>query len=106
MDDITIRIGNETKNFADATENWVTEQINRRRADLQSICVEVVIHTSGLNLRLTTPGCGGSGGGCGRPPSTNEKAIFGLWDERGLNSRDFTGGALVAFLKQLRKLTG
>ena len=62
MSDITIRIGSETRNFDDATESWITEQINRRKKDLQSICVEVTIHTSGLNIRFATPGCHASGG--------------------------------------------
>lgn len=86
MSDITIRIGNETRNFEDATESWITEQINRRKKDLQSICVEVTIHTSGLNIRLATPGCHASGGGGGRPPTASEQSLLNLWNERGLNS--------------------
>lgn len=101
---ITIRIGQETRSDADASESWINEQINRRRADGQNVCVEVSINTGGLNLRLTTAACGGGGGG--RPPNGNERAVIDLWNRRGLNTNDFTGGSLVAFLKQLRSLLG
>ena len=106
MADITIRIGGETRTLADATESWVTQQINRRRQDGQSVCVEVLIRGSGVDLRLATLGCGASGGGGGRPPNSNEQDIFTLWNDRGMNSSNFTGGNLVAFLKQLRKFFG
>lgn len=85
---ITIRIGQETRSDADASESWINEQINRRRADRQNVCVEV---------------CGGVGG---RPPNGKEREVLDLWNRRGLNANDFTGGSLVAFLKQLRSLLG
>lgn len=102
---ITITIGNETKNYADVTESWIAQQINRRRQDGQNICVDILINTSGLNLRLTTPGCAGGGGG-GRPPTDREQRLFDLWNKHDLNSAGFTGGSLIAFLKQLRQLLG
>jgi hypothetical protein len=102
---VTVRIGEETRSLAEATESWINQQINRRRSDGQSVCVEVSISTSGLNLRLATPGCG-SGGGGGRPPSANERAVLELWGKRGLDSSGFAGGNLVAFLKQLQRLLG
>ena len=99
---ISIRIGGETRSFADASENWITEQLNRRGQDAQNVCVEVVVNTSGLNLRLATPGCGGNGGGR-RPPNANENEVIDLWTKRGLSASSFTGGNLIAFLKQLRR---
>jgi hypothetical protein len=101
----TVRIGDETRSLADANESWINQQINRRRADGQNVCVEVSIGTGGLSLRLATPGCGGGGGG-GRSPSSNEQEVLDLWIKRGLNTSDFTGGNLVAFLKHLRRLLG
>jgi len=56
-----------------------------------------------VNIRLSTPACRKSGGG-GRPPNQQEKGIFELWDKQGLNRTDFSGGNVVAFFKQLRKL--
>lgn len=102
--DITVRIGGETRNLEEASESWINQQINRRRAEGQNVCAEVSISTSGLNLRLATPGCGSGGGG--RPPTANERAVLDLWSKLGLLSSDFTGGNLVAFLKQLRRLLG
>jgi hypothetical protein len=35
----TVRIGDETRSLADANESWINQQINRRRADGQNVCV-------------------------------------------------------------------
>ena len=99
---VTIRIGAEARTLTDATENWINDQINRRRLDGQDVCVEVRVHTGGLDLRLATPGCG-TGGGGGRLPNPSEREVFELWTKRGLSSSSFSGGNLVAFLKQLRR---
>ena len=100
---VSIRIGEETRSIADASESWIAQQVNRRRADGQNVCVEVSINTLGLNIRLATPGCMAGVGG-GRPPTANERAVFELWAKRGLDSSNFTGGNLIAFLHQLRRL--
>lgn len=100
---VTVRIGDETRDLFEASESWINQQIARRRADGQNICVEVLINKSGLNLRLATPGCSAGGGGGGRAPNSNENEILDLWKRRGLNDNAFTGGNLVAFLKQLQR---
>ena len=100
---IRIRIGDEERELANADEHWINQQINRRRADGQTVCVRVTVHVDDLNMVLSTPTCGASGGG-GRPPRPREKEVFNLWSQRGLNAADFTGGNLVAFLKQLKRL--
>lgn len=100
---IRIRIGGEEREFASADEQWINQQINRRRADSQPVCVRVTVHEGGLDMVLSTPTCGASGGG-GRPPRPQEKEVFDLWNRRGLDDADFTGGNLVAFLKQLKQL--
>jgi hypothetical protein len=51
-------------------------------------------------LRMTTPACSSTGGG-GRPPNSREQEIIKLWNEQKLNSADFTGGDVIAFLQQL-----
>lgn len=99
---ITIRIGDETKSLADASENWITQQINRRHQDGQNVCVEVMVNTSGLNLRLATAGCG-SGMVRGRPLVGREIGVVELWEKFGLGDPSFSGGNLIAFLKQLRR---
>lgn len=102
---VTVRIGAETRNLAEADESWINQQLTRRRRDGQDVCVEVTLQTSGLNLRLATPGCSNGGRG-GRLPNNNEREVLELWTKRGLNSSEFTGGNLVAFLKQLDRMLG
>ena len=104
MSNETIRIGNETRDLATVSESWITEQINRRQADGQNVCVQVSIHTDAVRTVLSTPGCGGGGGGGFRPPNPNEQDVFELWNKRGLSTGGFTGGSVVAFIKQLKKL--
>lgn len=100
---IRIRIGNEERDLASVDEHWINQQINLRRKDGQTICVRVTIQEGDMNMVLSTPTCGTSRGG-GRPPSPQEREVFDLWDQRGLNKVDFTGGNLVAFLKQLKRI--
>ena len=100
---IRIRIGEKERELDNADEHWITQQINRRRADGQSVCVRVIIQEGALDMVLSTPNCGTSAGG-GRRARPQEKEVFNLWDQRGLNDAGFTGGSLVAFLKQLSRL--
>jgi hypothetical protein len=106
MSNVTIRIGNETRDLSSVSESWITEQVNRRQAAGQDVCVQVSIHTDAIQVALTTPGCGGGGGGGIRRPNPNEQDVFELWNKRGLNASGFTGGNVVAFVKQLKKLLG
>lgn len=101
---IKVKIGESERDLSDATPQWINEQINRRRNDGVSVCVRVFINTDSLNIKLSTPTCGsgGGGGGGGRPPTRQEREVFALWDKLHLNTADFSGGNLVAFLKQLR----
>ena len=100
---VTIKIGNDSRSLDQADEAWITQQVNRRQKDGLPVCVQITIKEPGFDLILTTPDCGGGGGG-GRAPRPEERAIFDLWGKRGLNSDDFSGGNLLAFIKQLRNL--
>ena len=100
---ISIRIAEEERKIEDAEESWINRQINRRRAGGESVCVLVMIHVDSLHLVLKTPGCPQDGGG-GRAPNPHENKVIELWDKRGLNAPAFTGGNLVAFLRQLTQL--
>jgi hypothetical protein len=101
---VTVKIGGgEERVLSDVTERWIIDQITRRRQDRVEVCVLVKIEMAGINLRLTTPACSSAGGG-GRPPNNREQEIINLWNERKLNSDDFTGGNVIAFLQQLRRL--
>lgn len=96
---ITIRIGSNERNYSDTDPGWINQQINRLRHDGQLVCAQVVIDTAGVNMLLSTPACVRGGGS--RSPNLRESAIFDLWTKRRLNSNDFNGGQLIAFLKQL-----
>lgn len=98
---IKIRIADVEKELASADEQWINQQINRRRADGQTVCVRIIIHEGGLDMILSTPTCGASEGG-GRPPRPEEKKVFDLWNKRGLDDENFTSGNVVAFLNQLQ----
>ena len=100
---ITIKIGSAETTIEQVDEPWINQQINRRRAEGAVVCVQVSIRTPDIDMRLSTPTCAWRGGG-GRPPNQREKGIFDLWSARGLDQPDFTGGAVVAFLHQLRHL--
>lgn len=99
----TIKITDVERQLDTADEQWINQQINRRRADGQFVCVRLTTHEGGLNIVLSTPNCATSGSG-GRHPTPQENEVFDLWDQRGLNNADFTSGNLVAFLKQLKRL--
>jgi len=87
----------------EADESWINQNVNGRRSDGIMVCVQVRIQEGGADLALATPGCS-SGFGGGRPPNALEQRIIDLWNERGLNAAGFTGGNVVAFLHQLRKV--
>lgn len=99
---IRVRIGESERELRDATPQWIQEQLNRRRADGISICVQVLIDSHQVNLALSTPNClrnvGGSGG---RPLNSHESNTVSMWEKLHLNTQEFTGGNLIAFLKQI-----
>ena len=97
----TVHIGSAEAPIAEASEGWINQQINRRRADHAPVCVQVAIATTELRMRLSTPQC--AGGPNGRGPTPQELRVFRLWEECGLNRADFTGGNVVAFLHRVEK---
>ena len=98
---IRIQIGNNEKRLTDVDESWITQQINRRRADGQKVCVRVFIETGDINVVLSTPECPKAAYGK-RPPNKSESKILDLWEKRGLRKDDYTGGNLIAFLNQIK----
>jgi hypothetical protein len=102
---ITVRIAGQERQWNDpddAEEGWITQQIGGRRAAGERVCVTVGIHTSYVNVGLSTPGCASGGGG--RRPNDDEARIIDLWERRGLNDPNFAPGNIVAFLGQLARL--
>ena len=98
---VKVKIVTNEREINDADESWINKEVNRLRENEGSVCVRVRIRTHSLDFTLASPACGGRGG---REPQLHEQEIFNLWKKRGLNQLVFTGGQLVAFLKQLRQL--
>ncbi len=98
----TVTIAGETRNLSELEESWVTQQVNRRLRDGATVCVIVKVCTTGIDVSLPTPGCGAGGGG-GRAPNRREQEVIDLWKSHRLHTTAFTGGNVIAFLKQLRR---
>lgn len=98
---IRVIIGDTERELSSADPQWINEQINRRRADGVSVCVKVLIDGNPVNLALATPNCASSAGGGGRPLNAEEQGVVALWEKLHLNTQEFTGGNLVAFLRQI-----
>ena len=103
---ITIRIAEAVRsleNIRDIDESWINQQINRRRADNHSVCVQLSIKEGPLNMQLFSAGCTSSGGGA-RQPNQQEQQVFDLWEKERMKKSEFHGDNLVAFLKQVRNI--
>lgn len=99
---ITVSIGGMRVQVEKASDGWVNQMIADARKRGVALCVQVHVDVPGANVRLTTPGCSGSGGG--RQPNTTERRIIDAWNHRGLGSGQFTPGDLRAFLNELARL--
>jgi hypothetical protein len=96
-----IRIGAEQRDLADVDQQWLSEQLRRRKADGGSTCIQVSLKTSSIDILLSTPECGGGGGG-GRAPTAQERLLFDEWAKRGLNDPGYSVGDIISFLQQAR----
>ncbi len=98
---VTIRIGEAQRDFTNLEESWVNKEVNGRKNDGQKVCEQVIINEGSLSLHLIskdyTQGRGGSGS-----LSNDQERIWNLWKQNNLHG-DFSGGNLIAFLKQLKK---
>jgi hypothetical protein len=99
---ITVRIGEEERSLDDADQQWINQQINRRKDAGQAVCVRVTIRAADVDVILSTPTCAKGVGG--RQPRPKESKLFELWNKRGLDEITFTGGGLIAFLAQAKDL--
>lgn len=103
---ISVRINGEERQYSQGIEPWINEQINRRRQSNGMILVEVSINMAPLNMLLRTHrAITNNASQSFRSPTSAEQRIFGLWGSMGLNDPDFTGGQIIAFLRQLRRNT-
>ena len=97
---IRVKIGSVERDIKEADPNWINEQINRRRADGAPVCVQVTITRESVDLLLSTSDCPRFAGGS-RSLSAQENEIFDRWNKLHLSDKDFSGGNLVAFLRQI-----
>lgn len=81
-------------------ESWVNQLLNSRPG--QPVCVAVRINTPSMNVALSTPACGSSGGS--RHPNEDERRILELWQRWELGTKNLGRENLIAFLRQLRRL--
>ena len=103
---IRIQIGGaeiELANARNIDENWINDQINKRRRDGLSVCVRVFLRDDTINVSLSSGGCARSGGG-GRLPNAEEENVIELWRKVGMDKVDFHRGNLIAFIKQLHRI--
>lgn len=101
---ISIAIGGMSVPLEKASEGWINQMIADARKRGVPACVQVVINDPAAAMTLATPGCGGAGGG-GRQPNVLELRILEAWRRRGLASGSFAPGELIAFLRELARLT-
>lgn len=99
---ITIKIANEEREAEPLDEQWINQQIEGRKAAGEVVCVRVTIRTYDVEISLSTPTCP-RGGGVSRL-NDQESKLVDLWNDRGLKDSNFTGGNLIAFLKQLKQI--
>jgi hypothetical protein len=100
---IRVSVNGTERDLREISVPWLREHIKPARNKGLPVCVKVTIKSGDIDMFLSTPGCGGAGGG-GRPPRPKEKEIFDLWEKRGLNADDFVIGQLNAFLNQIKHL--
>jgi hypothetical protein len=96
---IEVQIGDIRKHLRDVQPSWINEQLARRRRDGDPVCVQVFIDKPQVRMRLASPDCLGIAGG--RAATSGEQEIFELWEKHQLNDANFTGGNLIAFLRQI-----
>lgn len=96
---IQVQIGDVKRDIKDAGSSWIREQLDRRRREGKSVCVQVFVDKSPLHMRLATADCPHTIGT--RRATAQEQEVFSLWERRRLNSPDFTSGNLIAFLRQI-----
>lgn len=100
---ILISVGNEQVAADEFTGGWLLEQLNRRERDGGNLCARVSIGEGDVDMAVSTPECGRSGGG-GRAARPTERRIFDLWDQLGLNEAGWEPGKLIAFVKRVKNL--
>lgn len=100
---IMITIAGMSAPIEKASEGWINQMVAEARRTSQPLCVQVAVQVEGAHVTLSTPACGGGGGG--RAPNDRERRIIEEWHRRGMAAGQFSPGELQAFLRELARLT-
>ncbi len=104
---VTIKIGESEMEFdriSSVDENWIIQNVNRRRQDFKTVCVRVTLHTDAVSIILIGGECIGGGGGSARRLTQEEEDALELWEKLGLKGSRVDAGKLVGFFKQVRRI--
>lgn len=101
---VALRIGAEEKQWCSVTETWIRDQLERRRAGGQNVCVQLIVRGGEINLLFSSPGCGSGGGGGRSVLKPAESRILEIWNEMHLNSADFSAGNVFAMLRRVHQV--
>ena len=99
---ITVKIGTEARDYESADAQWIVQQIRGLERDGLPVCVRVKIEEGSINMTLSTRACGGGGGAW--QPNAQEQRVIDLWIKHHLDKPEINVGALVSFLRELRRL--
>lgn len=95
---ITIKINENERLLKDIDEQWINQQINRRRDNGEIVYVWITIHQNNIDICLMTPPRQYSGGSS-KVLTAQEKEIVALWNKLGCDNQNFSSGNIIAFLK-------
>ena len=98
----TVTVEGVTRTFDGGAVPWIRDSVRARASRGLLTCVEVSIQSGPVRITLSTPACGGRGGGY--EPNSDEQKIVDLWRKRGLSEFDWDVGQLIAFLNEIKHL--
>ena len=94
---LSVKINEDELHGSDLTQEWITNQISKRRKAQQLICVRVRIQSGDADLVLQTPECA-KFGGVARGLTNTESKLVAAWHEFGMQDGAYQIKGLLAFL--------
>jgi len=99
---ISLRINNNSQSDAKIEEQWIREQIQNRRSNEKSICVEFEVHCGDVNMIFPFGNCSsGSGGGSKQKLSKRALKLIDGWEKA--KDKKLDPGLIISFWKHLLK---
>ena len=97
---VRVIIGDNERDLASVSENWVNQQLNRRKTAGEPICARVLIFKNNIDMALSTSGC--ERGKNYKHPNRYELELIEIWKKLGLDSETFYAANFMAFLNKLK----